>query len=155
MIIRRANLHDIDSINLLLKQVHKIHFEKRPDIFKPNTTKYTNQELTDILCNNQTPVYVAVLDEKICGYVFCEYKTIKDNTLLCDMKSLYIDDFCVDENCRGKHIGTSLYNYVKYVAKQNNCYRIDLNVWTLNNDAFEFYKKLGMTPLKTTMEEIL
>lgn len=155
MIIRKATEQDIESLNSLLKQVHKIHYDKRPDIFKSNTIKFTNEELMQILKNENTPVFIAEIEKIVCGYVFCEYKIIKNNNLFCDMKTMYIDDFCVDEKFRGKHIGTNLYEYVKNVAKENNCYRINLNVWSLNENAFGFYKKIGMKELKTTMEEIL
>jgi hypothetical protein len=39
------------------------------------------------------------------GYAFCQMTEVKDNLLLEDNKSLYIDDICVDERARGKHVG--------------------------------------------------
>ena len=71
------------------------------------------------------------------------------------LKTMYIDDLCVDKDFQGKHIGTELYNYAKIMAKSNGCYDITLNVWNLNPTAFKFYEKLGMVPRKVMMEEIL
>ena len=45
-----------------------------------------------------------------------------------DIKTLYIDDLCVDENVRGKSIGKQLFEHVKSYAKEIECYNITLNV---------------------------
>ena len=70
MDIRKAVSKDIPQIEELLYQVHKIHSDKRPDIFKPGEKKYTTEELIKILDSSNTPVYVAVEDDKIYGYIF-------------------------------------------------------------------------------------
>ena len=72
-----------------------------------------------------------------------------------DIRTLYIDDICVDENARGKHVGTDLYNYVLDFAGKNDFYNITLNVWECNPVALEFYKKMGLVPQKYGMEKIL
>ena len=75
--------------------------------------------------------------------------------VLTPIKSLYIDDLCVDENCRGKHIGTKLFAFVKDYAKDIGCYNVTLNVWSCNEGAMKFYESLGMKPQKVGMEAIL
>ncbi len=57
----------------------------------------------------------------------------KDDNVLTDMKNLYIDDLCVDENMRDKHVGTVIYDYVKKYAKEIGCYNLTLNVWAVMN----------------------
>ena len=69
--------------------------------------------------------------------------------------NLYIDDICVDENARGKHIGKSLYDYVRDYALAIGCNNITLNVWEGNDSAKHFYNKCGLKPQKTTLEKIL
>ena len=51
MIIRKAKEKDIPRIIELLGQVLQIHADIRPDIFIPGTTKYTVEELTELLKN--------------------------------------------------------------------------------------------------------
>lgn len=155
MNIRRAEERDIGRINDLLFQVAKVHSNGRPDIFKSGSKKYTDEELLEIIKNDSTPVFVADDDTGVCGYAFCIYEITSDSNLLCDMKTLYIDDLCVDENMRGKHIGTLIYEYVLKQAKKNNAYRVTLNVWNFNSSAMHFYEKCGLSPLKTVMEKIL
>lgn len=156
MQIRRAEIKDADKINELLFQVAKIHANGRPDIFKTATKKYSDQELIEIINNDDSPIFVATDEKDFClGYAFCVFQKTKDSILLQDRKTLYIDDICVDENSRGKHIGKSLYDFIENFAKENGFDNITLNVWSFNESAYKFYEKCGMTPLKTTMEKRL
>ncbi len=156
MKIRKAEEKDIPRLIALLYQVHRVHAVGRPDIFRLGNKKYTEEELCALLKSDVTPIYVAADDEDIVyGYAFCVYQEIRDNVSLMDMKTLYIDDLCVDETKRGQHIGTALYEYVLDQARQMGCYHVTLNVWCLNEAAMRFYEKCGLSPLKITMEKIL
>ena len=156
MNIRKANERDIAGISKLLYQVHRIHAEGRPDIFRLGNKKYNDDELRAIISNDTTPIFVAVNEEeKVLGYAFCIYQETKGNPSLCDRKTIYIDDLCVDATERGQHIGTALYDYVKEQAKSEGCSAVTLNVWCLNEGAMRFYEKCGMKPLKVVMEDII
>ena len=72
-----------------------------------------------------------------------------------DIKTLYIDDLCVDERARGGHIGTCLYEYVLDFARQQGYYNVTLNVWADNVNARKFYEKIGLRVQKIGMEKIL
>ena len=154
--IRRAKEQDMEGINKLLFQVLMIHHNGRPDIFKAECKKYTDEELKSIIHNDNTPIFVAVDEEnKVAGYAFCIFQQYIDNNILTNIKTLYIDDLCVDENIRGQHIGKSLYEYVLQFAKEQECYNVTLNVWSLNESAMKFYESCGLVPQKVGMEKIL
>ena len=152
--IRKASKADIKSIIELLHQVNMVHYMIRPDLFKPHTTKYNEQQLEAMLQDSSKPVFVFD-DGQIEGYAFCQLSEFTDNLLLHDNKTLYIDDICVDENARGKHVGTALYEYVRNYARSIGCHNITLNVWEGNTPAINFYRNMGMQVQKTTMEVIL
>ena len=152
--IRKANDKDIPRIIELLHQVNMVHHVIRPDLFKPHTTKYNEQELKAMFKDDSKPIFVYD-DGEVQGYAFCQLTEVKDNLLLEDNKSLYIDDICVDEKARGKHVGKTLYEYVRDYAQSIGCHNITLNVWEGNNPAISFYKNMGMQVQKTTMEVIL
>ena len=156
MIIRRAQLTDMKGINKLLKQVLMVHHNGRPDLFKADVKKYTDEELAAIIGDDSRPIFVA-LDEQdeVVGYAFCIYQQYVNNNILTDVKTLYIDDLCVDEGARGQHIGTQLYEYVLAFAKEQNYYNVTLNVWSCNESAMKFYEKCGLKPQKVGMEVIL
>lgn len=156
MYIRRAENKDIPGLNKLLHQVLMVHHNGRPDLFKANVTKYTDEELTEIIKDETKPIFVAVDEnEDVLGYCFCIHQQYLNNNILTDIKTLYIDDLCVNEINRGQHIGTALYEYVVQWAKENHYYNITLNVWSLNESAIKFYQKLGLLPQKIGMEKIL
>ena len=152
--LRRACPKDIKRIIELLHQVNMVHHVIRPDLFKPYTTKYNEQELLSILDDDSKPIFVDD-DGEVKGYVFCQLSEVKDNLLLQDNKTLYIDDICVDEQARGQHVGKALYEYVRDYAQSIGCHNITLNVWEGNDPALSFYKNMGMKVQKTTMEIIL
>jgi ribosomal protein S18 acetylase RimI-like enzyme len=156
MEIRRAKECDMDGINDLLCQVLMVHHNGRPDLFKSDTKKYTDEELKAIIHDDTKPIFVEVDDRgKVMGYAFCVFTQHIDDNILTDIKTLYIDDLCVDTLRRGQHIGRSLYEYVLKFAKEQGCYNVTLNVWACNENARKFYEHLGLTPQKIGMEKIL
>lgn len=156
MTIRKAKTKDINAIKLLLSQVLKIHADLRPDIFKHNSIKYTDEELKEILVDENRPIFVAADDnDRVLGYAFCVLKSQPFSTMMHNFKTLYIDDLCVDENARGQHIGKALFDYVTEFAKKQGCYDITLNVWENNDSARKFYESMGMFVKETQMEIIL
>ncbi|HIQ75013.1 MAG TPA: GNAT family N-acetyltransferase [Candidatus Cottocaccamicrobium excrementipullorum] len=156
MTIRRAEEKDMEGINKLLQQVCLVHHKGRPDLFKFGAKKYTDDELKAIIHDDKRPIFVAT-DEKgtVLGYAFCIFQQHLNNNILTDIKTLYIDDLCVDETIRGQHIGSSLYQAVLAFAREQGCYNVTLNVWSCNTSAIKFYEAMGLKPQKVGMEVIL
>ncbi len=152
--IRRAEKKDIPGIISLLHQVNMVHHVLRPDLFKPHTTKYNEQELETLISDDSKPIFVFE-NGAVLGHAFCKVTEVKDDKLLQDIKTLYIDDICVDENARGQHVGKALYEYVRDYAQSIGCNNITLNVWDGNDAALNFYRNMGMKVQKTTMEIVL
>ncbi len=157
MSIRRAQERDVEDILRLLVQVNMVHHNGRPDLFKGPTTKYTREELLALFRDEQRPVFVFMDEENghVLGHAFCMFLQERGSNLMTDIKTLYIDDICVDENCRGRHVGKQLYEYVRKFAKENGCYNVTLNVWSCNESAMKFYESCGLKPYKVGMETIL
>ncbi len=153
--IRRAREQDIPRIGALLEQVNLVHHKGRPDLFKIGK-KYTDEELVAILADEQKPILVWTDEEDtVCGYVFCIYQQHVGSQLMTDVRTLYIDDLCVDETLRGRHIGKDLYHAALAMARENGCYNVTLNVWSCNESAMRFYEACGLVPQKVGMEVIL
>lgn len=153
--IRRALEKDIPKIIDLLMQVCLVHHNVRPDVFNVGT-KYSEDELRVAINDENRPILVSVNDnDEVEGYCFCIYQQHIGNSILTDIKTLYIDDLCIDEPLRGNHIGKELYEAAVNLARENECYNLTLNVWSCNESALRFYEKMGLTPQKTYMELIL
>ena len=154
--VRKAEIKDIEKILALLVQVDMVHHTGRPDTFKGPATKYNAQELQEIIRNDKTPVFVCVDEnDSPLGHAFCIHKQVVGDSVLTDIRTLYIDDICVDESARGRHVGKTLYEYVVSYARAEGFYNITLNVWSCNPPAVKFYEAMGLVPQKIGMEQIL
>lgn len=156
MDIRMAQEKDIARMHELLRQVNLVHHNGRPDLFKYGTRKYTDEQLKQLLKDETKPILVAADDnDQVLGYAFCQFQQYVEHNIMTDVKTLYIDDLCVDETLRGQHIGKALYDAVLEFAKQHGCYNVTLNVWSCNESAMKFYQACGLKPQKVGMEVIL
>ena len=153
---RRAVKADIPRILELLIQVDMVHHRGRPDIFKGPATKYNAAQLEEILEDDSLPVFVCVDDDgRIMGHAFCIHQQVKDHPVMTDIRTLYIDDICVDEAYRGRKVGKALYECVLSYARAGGFYNMTLNVWSCNPGALKFYEAMGLMPQKIGMEKIL
>ena len=155
MEIRFAIGEDVPGILELLRQVGLVHHRGRPDIFRADAQKYSASQVLALMNRADTPIFVAAEDGKVLGYSFCQIKTSYRDSVIADHTTCYIDDLCVDENCRGQHIGSALYQAVCRYAKDRKCRSVTLNVWSCNESAMKFYEALGLKPQKVGMEAIL
>ena len=155
MVIRRAEEVHIPGMIRLLQQVGQVHHIGRPDLFRAGAQKYDTADLAALLQDENRPIFIYEEAGEVLGYGFCILKESRDDTVLTDYRSLYIDDLCVDENCRGKGIGKALYEQIVKYAKSIRCQSVTLNVWAFNESALGFYEALGMKPQKIGMEMLL
>lgn len=154
--IRQAEEKDIPGIRELLRQVLNLHAQGRPDLFIPERTKYTDDELKAMLKDPTLPIFVYIDEQgQMLGYAFCQLQHRLHANNMTNITTLFVDDICVDEKARGRDIGKALYEYVRSYARGKGCYHITLNVWSFNTHAQGFYEKMGMKPMETVMEEIL
>ena len=155
MQIRFAKKEDIPAMIRLLKQVGRVHYEGRPDIFRADAQKYDEFALETLLQDKNRPILIAETAEGVMGYAFCVLRNTQCDPVLQDRLTVYIDDLCVEENCRGGGVGKALYNAVLEYAKGIGAYNVTLNVWAENKNALKFYEKMGLMPQKYGMETIL
>lgn len=156
MNIRPAEERDIPRMGELLLQVCRVHHQGRPDLFRDGGRKYSDEELRALLRDGERPILVAE-DEAgwVAGYAFCVFQRHRGEGSLQDLTTLYLDDLCVDESCRGRQVGRVLYEAVLELARTSGCYNLTLSVWSCNESAMRFYERCGMRPQKVGMEVIL
>ena len=147
--IRPAQKQDIPGLRTLLLQVNLVHHQGRPDIFSYGKGKYDETQLEAILSDPDRPIFVAVDEHgQVLAHAFCLHQQHEHDPVLTPIKTLYIDDICVLESCRGQHIGRKMYDYVAAYAREKGFYNITLNVWSLNKSAMRFYQSCGLKPQK-------
>ena len=159
MLIRFAIDDDLPGIRSMLGQVLALHAEGRPDIFRAGTRKYSDEEILALIADDERPLFVAVAEDaapgELMGYAICKIEDYRASNNHQPIRTLYIDDFVVDEAVRGQHVGSTLFEHVKAWAREQGFYNVTLNVWECNPGARAFYEAMGMKVMKTEMEAIL
>lgn len=155
MNIRLADSSHIPGLIRLLRQVGQVHHQIRPDIFPVGTQKYDEDQLLDLLKDKNRPVFVALTDDTVTGYCFCQIKAMAQTGCSVPRTEFYIDDLCVDEAFRGQGIATALYRYALAQANAMHAHSVTLNVWCGNESALRFYEKMGLRPRNIMMEQRL
>jgi len=150
-----ANESHIPGMIRLLDQVGQVHHQIRPDLFRSGARKYSEADLALLLQDPSRPILIAEEQGQVAGYCFCMFQEVRDSSVLCDRKTLYIDDLCLDENVRGSGIAKALYDKACEFAREEGCQAVTLNVWCGNDRAMAFYEKMGMRPQKIGMETVL
>ena len=155
MQILRATQSHIPGMLRLLHQVGDVHHRGRPDIFRSGALKYDAAALEALLQDEDRPIFIAEEQGRVLGYGFCKCNDHSGNPVFTGYRELYIDDICVDENCRGQGVGSAVYQAICRFAKEQGFYNITLNVWSFNESAMRFYEKCGMKPQRVFMETVL
>lgn len=123
MEIRKACLEDIENNLLnLYQELFEYHYNNRPETFKKSNIKELKQELVDKIND------IIVIEEEGRIQAFAIY-TIKDRML---QKVLFIEQVIVDKKSRNKGYLKELINYIKKIAKERECSRIELCCWEFN-----------------------
>ena len=141
MKIELPKIEDLEKINNLAVQVHNLHVNWRPDIFVPTDTMFTEEALRNII--NEETMYVAKENDEVYGYALIKLKEV-DHPGNRYRKEMNIEVIVVDENSRGKGIGTQILTFIKEHAKNIGCTDLRLTVNEENKDAINLYEKFGM-----------
>ena len=152
MDIRQVNGNDITQVIPLLDEVAKLHFEKRSDMFKIKTHEEIKSNLEEMIQDNSNIILIAEDKQIVVGVIICKIREINNHTNLKNTKVLWINEICVKQEYRRNGIGHSLIEKAKEIAKANNCLRLELNCWELNEGAMKFYENQGLTTQKRLME---
>jgi ribosomal protein S18 acetylase RimI-like enzyme len=153
--IRLLELEDYEKVKKLVYQVHSLHYNNRPDIYRdgnPLPMEYFENSIKDVNSLN----YVYEENGDIIGLLMVTKKSNNSMSITKKKKTTYfIEDIVVDNNYRRKGIGKKLYNYLQDMAIKENIDAIELNVWAFNDSAINFYESLGMSVKNMKLEKIL
>lgn len=139
--IEIPRIEEQKEINELAKQVHKLHVNWRPDLFLDVEEVIPKDRLKDLL--DDKSIYVAKFEGRLVGYIIIDIIE-KKNNFMRYRKLLEIDTLCIDENYRGKGIGTKLLEFAKELGRKNQCTDIYLTVSPENENAIKVYESFGM-----------
>ncbi len=158
MKIRKLREIDYDTVSQFMAELHKLHAESRPDMYRQMEeigTVYTKEEFYSMLQNDEMITLVADTEEgELLGICIATIRETK-HPIMVPKKTVYIEDIYVSQQYRKQGVGISLYQSVERLAQDIGAERIDLCVWNFNEAALCFYEKAGMKPQRWLMEKIL
>lgn len=153
VLIRNFNFNDYDSIDKLIAQVHSLHVNNRPDIYKPLKHVYSEEDFLNMVNNSNIIGLIAEASGIPAGCCIVALIGPSERQKDVSRKTAYMDALCVDVNYRKKGIGKLLCERAEQSAKERGAIALELTVWSFNENAIEFYKSAGMNPQRIIMEK--
>ncbi|MEG2289020.1 MAG: GNAT family N-acetyltransferase [Clostridium sp.] len=152
VVIRNFEINDFTDINILMDDVHALHVENRPDIYKDICIIIPKEEFINIINDDKKISILAEIDSIIVGLCIISIKNVGENNALVPRSVAYMEDLCVLKNYRKQGIGKSLFDEGKRLALEFNVESLELMVWEFNESAIKFYENENMKTRSRIME---
>jgi len=149
VIIRRAGLEELPRIAHLKQQIHDVHVNGRPDLFTPYTSL---DAFADHSAAKGCALVLAEMAGEPVGYAMYQCVHRPSSPYMKERRFVHVEEFCVDQSHQRLGIGRILMDEMREIAREKDCPRIELDVWSFNEGAKQFYEAAGMTPFRTFME---
>ncbi|MDD4809548.1 MAG: GNAT family N-acetyltransferase [Bacilli bacterium] len=138
---RLANINDSEKLDILLTKL--IQDERKYDDSIDPDFKVKNF-YCNVLNKNNKIIYLCKLSDIICGYIY----------LIIEDYSAKIDALYVEENFRGKSIGSKLIEWALNYVNDYNIKSVTINVMSENQNAKKLYQKYGFKIIDETEKRI-
>lgn len=148
--IRNAAKEDFLDFNNLMLQVHRIHTDARPDIYRQNGQIIAFDKFCSLV--KEGSVMLASTEEKILGAaVFFKKDYCSPNHM--QRSVMLIDSIVVDEKFRNMGIGSLLMKKVEEEGEKQGCSALELSVCAFNTTAKKAYGHMGFVEKSIIMEK--
>lgn len=148
--IRKAQLSDLQKMKELYFQLFNQMEKYEP--FYMEKTHQDEEFLKKVIAEEDFfTAFVYESAKKVEGFAITHQQESLPYNCFVPLKCLYLMDIVVDENARGKGIGTSLLNQVKIFAKENKADYLELNVLAKNTLAEALYIREGFENYSKSM----
>ncbi|WP_273399393.1 GNAT family N-acetyltransferase [Traorella massiliensis] len=139
MKIREIKESDYPVIDKMATELQILHVNHTDDIFKETAHAYSYEEFLNCICDDRIAL-IAEEGNDVLGYCFAnvfENPAFKDRTL-------HISDLFVDQHARRKGVAKALLDEAVKRAKRLGAKRMQLMVWSFNEEARHLYESYGM-----------
>lgn len=152
--IQKATPEHLDEIVSLWLKLMKLHKGFDPYYFSgtDDAKQGYKEDIEWFINNDSNKVYVALINNKVVGYVTAQlyfpliYSRYNRNT------HCSIEDIMIDEEYHHLSIGKAFVEEVKLWSQSFGIKTIQLNVFSKNKNALEFFKALGFDELFHKLE---
>lgn len=138
--IREAKVSDYDQVAVLYKELYNTHYTNQPEHFAKKAEPLDQHVFESNIYLDNKKVFLVEKTKEVMAFA-----TIRiTNETISHKAHIFIEEFCVRSDMRGKGIGGHLFEKIKRYGKKIGATEIELNVWNFNNRAEDFYVKMGM-----------
>lgn len=149
--IRSACPDDLRELSRLRAQIHQLHHEGRPDLFQPVSDAFHAGDEA-WLAQEGCLFVVAQLEEHIVAYAVLKARERTANEMLHAVRTLHVEEFCVDESARRTGVGRAFMAQLQGFAHAQGFDRLALDVWDFNTSAKQFYEAMGFRYYRHLLE---
>ena len=149
--VRKGTIEDIESVNVLLKQVSELHIQGVPDIFKNKDFNHKDY-IKMYIDKEDAELLVCEENGEVVSFIMFSYVLEQENEYMYEQKYVYIDDIGTNKNHQGKGYGQQLLDRTKELVKEKGFNQIKLNLYSFNKNAERFYVNNGFKVYSQNMQ---
>ena len=150
--IRLGKMEDIQQVNVIRKEVNDLHVKGKPNIFKPGFCSALAEYVKQFVGSDDKMLLVCEENNLICAYAMIEFITKPETPYRYELEYLHIEELGTLQGQQGKGYGKAIMEKVKELAKERNISRLELDVWSFNEQAIKFYDKIGFERYREYLE---
>ena len=149
--VRRIEIADIEQVNQLYYKLFESLAELEPDYIRPTFQKI---EFLETIVKQEAGFigFVYEQDNEILGFIIAQKQQSAPYDCFKPLNGVYILDIIVDENHRGRSVGSQLIHAIKAWSLAIKAQYLELSVLSKNESAFQLYLKEGFTPFEVSMK---
>jgi ribosomal protein S18 acetylase RimI-like enzyme len=147
--IRRARDDDVSLLLELNREVQVLHAAAEPRQFKPVVTDLA--PFAVLVSDPETYAFIAEVGGEAAGYCVCKVLRRPDGPFSYAATAVYVDQMAVLSAYQRRGVGAAMIERAKSLATEVGADWIDLEVWSFNSGAQQFYAAQGFAPAKYRM----
>lgn len=150
--IREAVINDYEILCEVYAELDKQHRLNHPELFiKPDDYARAKKYISENINDSNKALFVADVDSKVVGFAECYIQKSSNFPVIKKRKWIQLDNIAVKGEYQNYHVGSLLLKKVVEWAKSKQINRIELKVYSFNNNAIEFYSGKNFKDLNKTM----
>jgi len=145
--LRLATVDDAGIVGTLNRVVQALHHEALPSRFKPPADETAMRDhFSALIVHPDHRFVLAFCGDEPAGYVYFEIRRSPETVFATASVSIYIHHISVGLKFRKRGIGSALMASVESAARNAGIDMVQVDFWTFNAAAREFYRSLSYVP---------
>ena len=149
--VRPATPDDFEAVKTLFREGDDHHRCLGADGIRPDHVDYQRANFDRALADTAVKVFVAESDGEVAGFLRARRIETPATRIHAAAIVTLIDEVVVAGKSRGRGVGKALVDEIKQWASAQACDGVELNVYTSNKAAVDFYRREGFFQFRTRM----